>query len=112
MTKAEVKQLVSPRFVRELFGEFVVDSSQPRWAITICGKIIAIGGKMFYDSRDQAVKGFYNAFNWRARRKLYIAQHPEDVTGWGWWRNEDSKTIWSGFKDAITEDYGFKIIQV
>jgi len=111
MTTAEVKELVSPEFVRELFVGSVVDSSQPRWAITIGGKIVTIGGKIFFDTREQAVEGFYNSFSWRARRKLYQALHPED-TGWGWWRNAESTVMWKGFKEAITEKFGFKIIQV
>lgn len=110
MTKAEVKEMISPEVVRTIFEPFVVATNAEKWAITISGRIIAIGGKMFYDTKQQAVKAFYNAFKWRAGRDIWQQTHPDDP--WGWWRSGDSAVIWKGFKEALTEKFGFKIIQV
>lgn len=110
MTKDEVKELVTPQFVRELFQDHIVESGQARWAITVCGKIVSVGGKIFYDSREQAVRGFYNAFRWRACSSLWRTTHPEDR--WGWWRSTDNGTVWKGIKEALMEQYGFSVIQL
>ena len=111
MTKQQYKEAITPEMVREIFGRFIIDQSQPRYAITVSGKIIAVGGKIFYDSREQAVRGFYNSFSWRARREIWVATHHDDTT-WGWWRQPESKNIWSAFKEVLTETYGFNIIQI
>ena len=110
MTKAEVKEKVSAEVVRDIFEPFVVASNAEKWAITVSGRIIAVSGKMFYDTKQQAVKAFYNSFKWRALRSLWSQEHPDDP--WGWWRSSDSKPLWEGFKEALAEKFGFKIVQV
>lgn len=111
MTKDEYKELVTPEIIRELFEHNTLDHNQEKYALTIGGKIISVGGKFFYDSREQAVKAFYNMFSWRARRTLWMAAHPND-TSWAWWRQPEGSDIWKAFKEAITEHYGFNVIQI
>lgn len=111
MTKAEYKEVITPEMVRQIFEGRTVESNNSKYAITVGGKIISVGGKIFYDSHEQAVKGFYNSFGWRARRVIWGLLHPND-TPWGWWRNEDSSVVWSAFKEVLKEKYGFDIIQL
>ena len=110
MTKAEYKAAITPQFVREFFTGSVVDNSGPRYAITVAGKIVSIGGKIFFGSREQAMKGFYNSFSWRAKRQIWNMCHAGN-DGY-WWRSPDSPTIWKAFKEALAEQYGFNIIQL
>lgn len=110
MTEAEVKERVSAEVVRNLFEPFVVATNAEKWAITVSGRIIAIGGKMFYDTKQQATRAFYNSFKWRASREIYQQTHPDNP--WGWWSNGDGPVIWRAFKEVLTERFGFKIIQV
>lgn len=111
MTKAEYKQAITPEVIREIFQGHIVESNSSKYAITVCGKIVSIGGKIFYDSHEQAVKGFYNSFGWRARRVIYRAVNPTDDS-WRWWRSADSRTMWTAFKEVIKDNYGFDIIQL
>lgn len=110
MTKEEYKAMVTPDVVREIFQNYTLNQDNPRYVISVGGKIIAVGGKIFYDSREQAVKAFYNSFHWRALSALWKTMHPSDP--WGWWRNTDRQTIWKAVKEVLTESYGFKITQV
>lgn len=110
MTKAEAKEIISADVVRDIFGPFVVAPNEEKWAITVSGRIVAVNGKMFYGTKQQAVKAFYNSFKWRALRSIWLQSHPNDP--WGWWRNGDNKPLWEGFKEALVEKFGFKIIQV
>lgn len=111
MTKAEYKELITPALVREIFQGNIVESNSGKYAITVCGKIVSVGGKIFYDSHEQAVKGFYNSFGWRARRVIYRAANPTDDS-WRWWRNEDRTIMWTAFKEVLKNNYGFDIIQL
>lgn len=111
MTKAEYKELITPALVREIFEGNVVDSYNRKYAITVGGKIVSVAGKVFYDTHEQAVKGFYNSFGWRARRVIYRAANPTDDS-WRWWRSADNRTMWTAFKEALKEKYGFDIIQL
>ena len=49
MTKAEYKELITPALVREIFQGNIVESNSGKYAITVCGKIVSVGGKIFYD---------------------------------------------------------------
>ena len=111
MTKAEYKEVITPALVREIFEGSIVESNNSKFAITVAGKIVSIAGKIFYDSHEQAVKGFYNSFGWRARRIIYRAVNPNDDS-WRWWRNGDSRVMWAAFKEVLKDNYGFDIIQL
>ena len=111
MTKAEYKEVITPEIVRRIFEGCTVESNNSKYAITVGGKIISVGGKIFYDSHEQAIKGFYNSFSWRARRIVWESLHPNE-NPWGWWRNEDRSVVWSAFKEVLKEKYGFDIIQL
>ena len=110
MTKEEYKAMITPDVVREIFQSYTVNQDNPRFVISVGGKIIAVGGKIFYDSREQAVRAFYNSFHWRAQSALWRINHPDNP--WGWWQNTDRQTVWKAIKEALTESYGFKITQV
>ena len=110
MTKQEYKDLVTDDVVREIFQNHLLNEQSSRFVISVGGKIVAVGGKMFYDSREQAVKAFYNSFRWRAQHVLWRVNHPDNP--WGWWRDPDNSVIWRAIKEKLTESYGFKIMQV
>lgn len=111
MTKAEYKEVITPTLVREVFEGSVVESTSSKYAITVCGKIVSVGGKIFFDSHEQAVKGFYNSFNWKARRIIYRTVNPTE-NEWCWWRSGDRKLMWTAFKEVLKNNYGFDIIQL
>lgn len=105
------ERFVTPALVREIFENSILNSTAERWIISVCGKIVAIQGKIFYDSRDQAVKAFYNSFNWRARRRIGQLSHPDDGNA-GWWSDPNRGRYWKDFKSALTKNYGFVITRV
>ena len=111
MTKDEYKELVTPELIRSVFEGSIVEDSVCRYAITVGGKIISVAGKIFYDSREQAMKGFYNSFSWKAKRELWCAANPENDYH-GWWRNTDNTKAWTAFKEVLKGRYGFDIIRL
>lgn len=106
-----VKDYVTPQFVRNLFERDLLPESGERWAISICGKIVIINGKVVFPSRAQAVKAFYNSFHWRALRDLGQVMHPGEERYY-YWRDPNSKSNWENLKKALAEKYDFKFIQV
>lgn len=110
MTKEQYKDALTVDLVREIFEVYTISSQTPKWVIEIGGKIIAVNGIMFYPTREQAVKAFYNSFSWRARRALY--QRVTNSDGWGYWRSNDRTLMWKAIKEKLTEDYSFKIVQI
>lgn len=110
MTTINYEELVTPTLVRQLFQDNVVKSDCPKWAIFISGKLISIQGKIFYDSREQAVKAFYNHFSWRAKRRLWNTAHPGDL--YHWWGNPEGAVIWKAFKKSLETNYGLTFREV
>lgn len=111
MTSEEYKNAITPEFVRRLFEHSILSDETERWAITICGKIISVQGKIFYNSREQAVKAFYNMFSWRIRRELLIATHPNERV-YGWWSSQERPIMWKVIKKTLTEEYGLDFIKL
>lgn len=107
----DYETLVTPSMVRELFADNVLDDDDKGYIISVCGKIVTIDGKIFFKSREQATKAFYNSFNWRARRRMFVALHPEDRAGYGVWSFPDRTKLWLAFKRVLERDYGFKIMK-
>ena len=110
-TENSYERFVTPALVREIFESSILDSTAERWVISVCGKIVAIQGKIFYNSRDQAVKAFYNSFSWKVRRKFGRLSHPEDINT-RWWSDPNRGQYWKDFKSALTKNYGFVITRV
>lgn len=108
------EEMVTPAFIREVFDGHLVNRGQERWAITVCGKIVTLSGKMLFDSKQQATKAFYNGFHWRFGHN--VARHINGGDGWigeyHWWSDADRANRWKAFKKVLERDYGFKIIQV
>ena len=108
------EEIVTPAFVREVFEHSIVAEGQERWAITVCGKIITVSGKMLFDSKQQATKAFYNGFHWRFGHG--VARQINGGDGWQgnyhWWSDPNRTNRWKAFKRVLERDYGFKIIQV
>ena len=110
MTPTEtIKACVTPDLVREIFGGHIIDEGRKGWYITVCGKVVTINGRVFYDRRDQAVAALRNSYSWKARRRIHHALHPND-SEWAWWRSEDATRYWTVFKKTLEEDYGLKIL--
>lgn len=68
-------------------------------------------GRMFHDTREDAVKHFYNEFCWRSR-DVY-KKHYFGVNWWNHSKNIDltDRQIWNEFKNTLNEDCKFEIIQ-
>lgn len=109
--ETDIKDYVTPQFVRNLFERDLLPESGERWAISICGRIVTINGKVVFPTRSQAVKAFYNSFHWRALRDLGQIMHPSDGHYY-YWRDSNSKAKWEAIKKALVEKYDFKFIQV
>lgn len=115
MENNNIENLITKELVREVFNGSVVDSTSGKWMINVCGKVINIGGKAFFDTREQAVRAFYNAFSWRAG--LYIgrancARRGGDLGAYYLWGDSDRAAYWKAFKKVLAKDYGFKIVRV
>lgn len=110
MPANDYENLVTPDMIRRVFQDFILDENRG-WAITVCGKILTVNGKMFFKTREQAVKSFYNSYRWRAMREIHIAAHPSSER-WGWWRDTERSIYWKSFKKVLERDYGLKFIQI
>ena len=106
----DCERLVTPSMIRNIFQNYIIDENRG-WVMTICGKILTVNGKMFFKSRAQAVKAFYNSYYWRAMRDMHVAAHPNSDR-WTWWSDEDRSVYWKSFKKVLERDYGLKFIQV
>lgn len=108
MTQEEYKNFVSPSVVRTIFDTSTINAISGKYIILVSGRVVCIGGKMFFDSRAQATKAFYNSFSWRAKRELSIATNSNTH----YWNSPEGTKMWLGFKEAITNNYGFKIVRL
>lgn len=109
------EEMVTPSFIREVFEGSLITEGQQRWAITVCGKIVTLNGKMLFDSKQQATKAFYNGFHWRFGRNVAFHINGGDSYrpgGYYWWSDPNRLNRWKAFKKVLERDYGFKIIQV
>lgn len=111
MTKDEYKELVTPELIRSIFEGNIVSDFACRYAITVGGKIVSIAGRVFYNSREQAMKGFYNSFSWKVKRALWRAANPENVH-FSWWGSPDNSKAWAAFKEVLKDRYGFDVIRL
>ena len=111
MTKDEYKELVTPELIRSIFEGSIVSDSACRYAITVGGKIVSVAGRVFYNSREQAMKGFYNSFSWKVKHELLDAAN-STTEYYSWWRNPDSGKAWTAFKEVLKDRYGFDIIRL
>ena len=98
---------ITPTFVRNLFENDIIDNKERGWAISISGKILTIGGKMFFKTRAQAVKAFYNSYSWRVRRAVYLQMNPGRTD---WWRGGNH--YWKSTKKVLENKYGLKFIKL
>lgn len=110
MTEQEVEVLITPSLLREVFNDSIIDSNKPRYIITLGGKVIVIQGKIFYDSKEQATKAFYNSFSFKVRNTFWRDTHSAD--NWGWWRSEECRMLWRVFKKVVKRDFSFEIKRV
>lgn len=110
MPTIDCERLVTPSMVRTMFEDYIIDRDKG-WAMTVCGKILTVNGKMFFKTREQAVKAFYNSYHWRAMREMHMAAHPGSDR-WSWWNDENRSIYWKSFKKVLERDYGLKFIQV
>jgi hypothetical protein len=101
-----IKDCITPTLVREVFEDSIL-SEQKGWYITVCGKIVTVDGKIFYERRDQAVNALRNSFSFRARRAIHNKIHNDNSY---WWRSEDATRYWTVFKKVLEEEYGLKIL--
>lgn len=112
MTAEEIKNIINSEFVTNFFEGSTFSEDADRWVITVCGKVIAIQGRIFYPTKKQAVKAFYNAFHWRAYRAIWTATH--QYTRNPWWNcpTSDRSIMWKAFKETLVNDYGLNFIKV
>lgn len=68
-------------------------------------------GRMFHETREDAVKHFYNEFCWRSRDAY--KKHYFGVNWWDSRKNIDltDRQIWNEFKKTLNEDCKFEIIK-
>lgn len=111
MPAVDCERYVTPSMVREIFQDYIIDNSNKGWGITVCGKILTVNGKMLFNSREQAVRAFYNSYHWRAMRCMHLAAHPNSDR-WSWWNDESRTIYWKSFKKVLERDYGLKFIKL
>jgi len=109
MTNTELDSLITPNVIRETFEGNLLDSDNKGWYITVCGKVLTIKGKIFFNSREQAVKAFYNSYNWRATRNIAVNVHPNQE--YRWWNDPNRPYYWKAFKRVLEKDYGLRFIR-
>lgn len=106
----EFEDAITSNVVRETFKDSIMENGcSDKWAMFICGRLVNISGKSFFDSREQATKAFYNAFHWRAGREI---QRSTTNSEFYWWSNPHRRDYWEAFKKVIKDKYDFKIVRV
>lgn len=89
-----------------------LDSVDDMYVIMYDNKLfIPKQGRMFHDTRENAVKHFYNEFSWKSRDR-----YKKHYFGPDWWNNRKNidltdRQIWNEFKNTLNEDCKFEIIQ-
>jgi hypothetical protein len=104
-------ELVNDNFIEEIFGHEMITSQSGKYCVTMQGKVLSMGGKSFFDSREQAMRAFYNRYRWVVCRNLHLKMHPGSQP-YRWWSDEDRTHYWKSFKKVAESKYGFKIMQV
>lgn len=97
---------IDDNFLTELFSRYLFDKSTPHWCIVYKDKIINIEGKMFFNSKQQATKAFYNTFRWRVNSTYVRINHLQ----WSEWRDVDRSELWKVFKSTVKND--LKIVEI
>lgn len=106
-----MEDLVTPTMVRGIFEDYVIGDGRKGWCLMLCGRVLTVNGKMFYKSRQQAMKAFYNSYHWRAMREMHTTLNPE-AAPWGWWQNPNRTNYWKAFKKVLTEKFGFRAVEL
>lgn len=114
MTQEEYESVISPSIVNDVFMGETLERSRGKYIISVAGKIVTIKGRVFYDSKSQATKAFYNSFSWKARRAIWanVRGSGNNRDPYGYWSSPDRSLMWTTFKKVLARDYGFKIQQV
>ena len=105
-----IEDVLTDNFIDTLFASDYLPENTERWMIIVKGKPLAIQGKLFYYSKQQATKAFYNSFSWRARWQIGVALNPHD--SYGYHGTFNRAEAWRTFKRVLTDKYGFEIVQV
>lgn len=105
------ERFVTPSLIREVFQDSIIGEGNKGWCILLSGNIVTINGKMFFNSKPQAVKAFYNSFHWKAGSAMYRVIHPNSEV-WNWWSDPNRTACWKTFKKVLERDYGLKIVRV
>lgn len=106
MSNDNVEEVVTPSFVHDMFYNNTVDSSNKGWVIVISGRVLTISGKMFFKTREQAVKAFYNSYNWRIRYKIHTELYGDNR----WWRA--TTNYWAQAKKILETKYGLGFVKL
>lgn len=109
MTVQEAKELITPDLISGIIDEHLINRSNRKYyAISVKGKLLELGnGKILFDSRQQAIKGFYNSYRWRTSWTLTRRLFGPSAR---WW--EHSAVIWKAFTEKLKREYGFQVVEV
>lgn len=111
MSNSNFEELVTPTLVRNVFEDSLIGQDNKGWAIIVCGGLLSIGGKVFFKTKTQAVRAFYNFYRWRVCRALHAARYPSALP-WEWWGSTSRSDYWKAFKGVLERDYGLKFIHL
>ena len=111
MPEEYYESLVSPDLINDVFSGEILNGSSGKYVILLQGRLVTIKGRVFYDTKTQATKAFYNSFSWKVRRAIW-AQTPHSREQYGYWGSPDRGRMWLAFKKALEKNYGFKIVAV
>lgn len=107
MTIGQYKAALTPELINTIFAGNTISSASGKWYITVDGKILMTNnGRIFFDSRSQASKAFYNAYRWRANWRIHQFLHED---GYSWSSDGRPGRRWAAFKQVLQEGHNFKI---
>lgn len=85
------------------------------WVIwTNKGILAPKNGRMLHETREQALKHWYNSLRWCAVNSYRHEYAKVNQPGVDYWKVNipyDSRDIWEAFKSEMAEKYDFQIIQ-
>lgn len=91
------------------------DDLDDYWVIwTNKGMFVPKNGRMFHETREQALRHWYNSLKWQAITVIkedFVDTHHPDKKYWEVKVPYSDREIWEAFKSEMAEKYDFQIIQ-
>ena len=103
---------IKKELIDKVIGKDFNNNPDDLWVVMIEDKIFCpTGASMFYDTKQQAWKHFYNEYHWNVKRAYKTDKYGKDYWNIRNTITESDTQIWNAFKNELYSSYDFRIIQ-